>query len=78
MSAFGRALRKHRKLRQLSMAELAKVVGLSEKSKGYISELESGKKRPSMERLERFADYFGVSTDELLGRRRRRDGEARG
>ena len=47
---------------------LARVAGLSGKSKGYVSELENGKKEPSMTLLIKLADYFAVSLDELAGR----------
>lgn len=33
---------------------------------GYISELESGKKLPSVEFVLRLARLFGITTDELL------------
>ena len=68
MPPFGNNLSRLRKKRRLSQAQLAAAIGLSASSKGYISELESGKKRPSTELLLKLADYFSVSTDDLLGR----------
>ena len=46
------------------MQRLAQLVGLA--SHGYISELESGKKLPTVEFVLRVARLFDVTTDELL------------
>ena len=51
--------------KQLTQVELAKILG---KSKQMISFYESGDKFPSVEMLEKYADFFGVTTDYLLGR----------
>ncbi len=63
---FGRKLRHLRERAGLSQSELAQAVGLSERSKGYISEIERGKKLPPAETIVRIADYFHVTTDYLL------------
>lgn len=63
---FGEKVRRLREARGLSQSQLAALLGLSESSKGYISELERGKKRPSVELVLGLAVLFNVSTDYLL------------
>lgn len=46
--------------------EIQKLTGLSQ---GYISRLSRGAK-PSLETVIKLADVFGVTTDEVLGRRK--------
>jgi transcriptional regulator with XRE-family HTH domain len=48
----------------LTLQELAKALGY--KAHGHISELESGKKKPTVEFVLQVARFFNVSTDELL------------
>lgn len=48
----------------LTLKELASELGYS--AHGYISELESGNKLPSLELVVKLADFFDVSTDQLL------------
>ncbi len=36
------------------------------KSPGYVSKLETGKQKPSIELLLKISLYFGVSTDQLI------------
>jgi transcriptional regulator with XRE-family HTH domain len=50
----------------MSQTELAHALGLSSHSKGFISEIESGKKLPRAELILRIANRFGVSTDYLM------------
>lgn len=50
--------------RGLTLKELARQLG--HVAHGYISELESGKKLPSIELVLRVARLFEVTTDELL------------
>ena len=57
-----RELRKHKKM---SMKELGAIFGLAEST---ISLYETGGRRIDTDLLQRFADYFNVSTDYLLGR----------
>jgi transcriptional regulator with XRE-family HTH domain len=66
ISRLGRKVRHLREQAGLSQSELAYALGLSESSKGFISEIESGKKLPKAELVLRLADHFGVSTDYLL------------
>lgn len=58
-------LRELRKERGISMKKLGEYVGVSEST---ISLYETGKHEPSKEMLLKFADFFGVSVDYLLGR----------
>lgn len=62
----GDKVRHLRETAGLSQSELAVQLGLSGRSKGYISELESGKKKATIELVLRIAQYFGVTTDYLL------------
>lgn len=57
-----RELRKHKKM---SMKELGAIFGLSEST---ISLYETGGRRVDTDMLQKFADFFGVSVDYLLGR----------
>ena len=63
---FSQRIYELRKRRGLSQKELGDAVGLSHKS---ISTIESGLSSTSIEKLILLADFFGVSTDYLLGRR---------
>lgn len=64
MHRFGEKLRMLRTQHGLSLQELAHQLGLNAHS--YISELESGKKKPTAEFVLNVARLFGVSTDQLL------------
>lgn len=62
----------------LTLKELARALGYS--AHGHISELEAGKKTPTVEFVVKVADLFEVSTDELIrdelefgGRKRRQE-----
>lgn len=59
---YNRALRLMRVYHDLSQAELAKRLDLS---KSYISELE-GERKPSMEVLQKYADYFKIPLSSLM------------
>lgn len=61
--AFGRELRKMRQQRRLTQEKLAELVDLSVP---YISHLERGTKKPSMEVLIRLAEILDVTVDRLL------------
>ena len=45
------------------MRELATALGFQ--SHGYVGDLESGRKHPSLELAIKIADFFGVSIDQL-------------
>ena len=61
---FGKKLHYLRLRYSLTLQELAYRLGHS--AHGYISELESGKKVPTVELVLKVADLFEVSTDELI------------
>ena len=61
---FGEKLRDLRKLKGIAMKELATQFGYN--SHGYMSEIENGKKQPTVEFVLKASRFFGVSTDELL------------
>ena len=63
--SFGEMLRALRQQRQLTLKELALALGLT--AHGYISELEAGRKTPTVDLVRKAAALFGVTTDELLG-----------
>jgi transcriptional regulator with XRE-family HTH domain len=62
---FGQNLAKLRKEKNLSQYKLAELMNLS---RGQIANYEQGSREPDFETLERFADFFDVSIDYLLGR----------
>ncbi|GIN71185.1 transcriptional regulator [Bacillus sp. J14TS2] len=62
---FGERLRELRKQKKLTMKELGKIFNLAEST---ISGYESGTRKPDIEQIRKFADYFDVPTDYLLGR----------
>ncbi len=61
---FGEKLHTLRTMRGLTLKELTHQLG--HVAHGYISELEAGKKLPSVELTLSVAHLFGISTDELL------------
>lgn len=64
MEKFGEKLRALRVKNNLTLKDLALALGLT--SHGYLSELECNKKRPTAEFALKVADYFNITTDELL------------
>jgi XRE family transcriptional regulator of biofilm formation len=64
MKEFGKKLRALRNKRGMTLKELAAKIGLN--AHGYISEVESGKKKPSIEFVLKVSRLFDVTTDELL------------
>lgn len=62
---FAQRLKALRKERGVTQQQLADGVGIS---KGGLSYYENAGRTPDISILERFADYFGVTTDYLLGR----------
>ncbi|HBU98659.1 helix-turn-helix transcriptional regulator [Thalassospira lucentensis] len=57
------ALRLIRVYHDIKQQELADRLGLS---KSYVSELESGKKVPSMEVIQKYSDAFGIAPSSIL------------
>jgi len=64
MDRFGEKLRTLRTQNGMTLKELALTLGFS--AHGYISEIETGKKRPTAEFVLNVARLFDVSTDQLL------------
>ena len=62
---FSIRLKELRNEKNISQAELAKTIGLST---GCIGMLETGKREPTSNTLSLLSDFFGVTTDYLLGR----------
>ncbi len=56
-------MKKVRAKKKLSQGALARLL---EVDKGYISNIESGKKNPTLATIQRLADALGVSADLLL------------
>lgn len=63
---FSKNLSKLRKQHKLTQYELADKLGFS---RGQIANYEQGKREPDYETLGILADFFDISTDELLGRK---------
>ena len=61
---FGEKLRTLRTRQGLTLKEMAGRLGYT--AHGYISEIESGKKLPTAEFTLKVADFFRVTTDQLL------------
>lgn len=64
MEFFGELLAELRKDKKLSQKELADIFHLAAST---ISSYEMGVHSPHVDQLAKFADYFNVSTDYLLG-----------
>ncbi len=65
MISFGDNFKKLRKEKNMTQDEIAKMFYLNKSS---ISRYEKNKQVPEIELLEKFADFFSVSVDYLLGR----------
>ena len=59
----GSNMKKVRAKKKLSQGALAQLL---EVDKGYISNIESGNKNPTLATIQRLANALGVSADELL------------
>lgn len=68
-------IRQLRLERGINQKELGDAVGVSKQS---VSNWENGNIMPSIDLLIRLADFFGVSTDHLLGRTDRRSVDVEG
>lgn len=69
---FARCLRKARKKADISQSELARKSGIH---RTVVNRYESGRSTPEIENLVLLADTLDVTTDELLGRKNRKDKE---
>ena len=65
MSVVGERIRSLREERDMNQVELADAIGINN---SVLSRIETGKRPVEDYLLERFSDFFGVSTDYLLGR----------
>ena len=66
----GENLKKQRKLKNLTQEQLADILGVSFQA---ISKWERGEGYPDIELLPTIAEYFGITTDELMGMKEIRD-----
>lgn len=60
---YGRGLKKARKSTDLSQRRLARLAGFDA---SYVSQLEAGKRKPSLEALEKLANALGMPESVLL------------
>ena len=65
MKSFGKTLKLLRKQKGLTQEELAKVFSVT---RGSLANWEIDRANPDVDTLNKLADYFGVTTDYLLGR----------
>lgn len=63
MARFGEKLRSLRQQRGMTMRQLADALGFN--SHGYLGDLESGRRQPSLELALNIADFFEVSLEQL-------------
>ena len=63
MRRFGEKLRALRMRHGMTMRDLAEKLGLG--THGYIGDLESGRRQPSLELALQIAELFGVTVDQL-------------
>lgn len=64
-SVFPERLRRLRERERMDRKKLGECCGLS---RSIISKYERGEREPTASSLEKIADFFGVTTDCLLGR----------
>lgn len=64
MQRFGEKLRTLRRQRGMTQRDLASTLGYV--TSGYISEIETGKKKPTTDFVFKVARLFHVTTDQLL------------
>lgn len=63
--SLGDKIRELREKKRISQKELGEAIGVSDV---MVSMYEQSKKRPSLDTIIAIADYFDVSSDNLLGR----------
>lgn len=66
ITRLGEKVRRLRQRAGVSQAQLAQRLGLSQRSRGYISEIERGTKIPPADKIVLLARFFHVTTDVLL------------
>ena len=67
MKNFKTILKGYRLDQKLKQSDVAKVVGVTQQC---ISEWENGKTEPTLSYLWKIADFFDISVDELIGRKK--------
>ncbi|GMA49371.1 hypothetical protein GCM10025857_07280 [Alicyclobacillus contaminans] len=67
MATFSERLRSLRGEHSVTQSELAKQIGLAERTLRYY-ESDTNAKEPTLSQLIKLADFFGVSIDYLVGR----------
>lgn len=60
---FGENLKKIRLEKKMSQGDICRTLGVD---RGYISNLETGKRNPTLLTIKRIADALGVPVDRLL------------
>lgn len=66
MINYGQNLKNHRELNQLTQSELSRQTGISQAN---INRWESGANLPNIDFCVKLADFYGISLDELVGRK---------
>ncbi len=64
MKKYGEILQRERKARNISQGELAKAIGVSQAAIHYF---ETDRNEPRISIVERMADFYGITVDELIG-----------
>lgn len=64
MNDLSARINQRRKMQSLTQSQLAERVGITQ---AFLAEIEKGRKRPSLEVLEKLCDALGCSADFLLG-----------
>jgi len=59
----GQNLKKIRTKKKMSQGDIARALGVD---RGYISNIENGKKNPTLATLQKIANALGVEVDNLL------------
>jgi len=59
----GQNLKKIRTQKKMSQGDMARVLGVD---RGYISNIENGKRNPTLATIDKLAKALGVSVEELL------------
>lgn len=66
MINYGEALKYQREVAGISQLELSKKIGTSHQN---VNRWEKGEVLPSIDFLVKLADFYGISLDELVGRK---------
>lgn len=74
MNKFKERFKKERKNKEITQKELADIFNAD---KSTISKYENGHNKPDLNLLIKYADFFGISTDYLLGRTNAKNASSR-